>query len=414
MSKLDFAGQVAPFLEENGLDGWLLYDYHASNPIFWEVVGGRRFVTRPCLLYIPAKAEPALVAHAVDEGKLKDTGIAVKVYATHTAKVAALKELLQGAKKVAMEYSPLGALPVISRVDAGTVEMVRSLGVEVVSSADVVQFALGRLDQDEYLSHLSAAASLSIIVRQAFAYIAEAPRSEWDVHQFIRERYREQGLIADEGPVVAVNEHSSDPHYEPSAASPSAQGRPIVPGDWVLLDLWAKEQGGVFADITWVGHYGQPPLKNRQVFAVVAGARDLAVEFLRKSYQRGYTPQGCQVDQVARDYITAAGYGPYFTHRLGHSLGAEVHAYSANLDDFETHDTRPLIPDLAFTIEPGIYIPEFGMRSEIDVVMTPKGPKVTTEVQRAIYPIGPGKAENRPRPPTSRGGHAPLSPGQGA
>ena len=328
-----------------------------------------------------------------------------------------------------MEYSAHNVLPRVSRVDAGTVELVRSLGPEVVSSADLMQYVTQRWTPQQLAGHQRAAAKLGQIVNQAFQRIGErladpspptpSPQpsppgegtnnsplpggegpgvrgidgdesgvTEYEIAEFIRRRFQEEGLEAADGPIVSVNAHCSDPHYEPEAAGSS----PIRPGDWVLIDLWAREATAesVYADITWTAYVGrQVPERQQQIFDIVIGARDAALQFLEDSFRQGEPVQGWQADGVARRYIEERGYGEYFTHRLGHSISYEVHGEAVNLDGFETHDTRRIIPGVGFSIEPGIYLPEFGVRSEIDAYMSETGPYATSPVQREVVLIAP-------------------------
>ncbi|MBI4199906.1 MAG: aminopeptidase P family protein [Chloroflexi bacterium] len=386
------------YMGRAGLGGWLLFDYQRMNPVLWQLVGDVRHVTRPCFLLVAARGDATLLVHHVDLGRFHGTGLTARVYRSRAELVEQLRGLLASVRgPVAMEYSPLGQLPRSSRVDAGTVELVRSLGVEVVSSADLFQYVTQRWTQEQLASHRRAAENLGAIVHEAFDFIGYNVSSgvtELQVARFIRQRYEDSGLATDDGPVVAVNEHSGDPHYEP----PEQGGATIRPGDWVLLDLWAREQSdaGTFADITWVGYVGnEVPERHAQVFALVAEARDTALRFVEEAFRMGWTVEGWQVDRAARNLVQQAGYGPYFTHRLGHSLGRTVHADAVNLDDFETHDTRKLIPGIGFTIEPGIYLPEFGVRSEIDVYLSETGPVVTTEVQREVVRVQPRRGSQR-------------------
>ena len=379
-----------------GPDAWLVYDYRGSNPIFWEVLRGLGptgdtlgMVTRPCYILVPASGEPALLVHHVDAGKFQGAGIKLVVYRNRQTMLDGLQILLPKEGRVAMEYSHLGAIPRASKVDAGTVELVRSLGVEVVSSADLLQFTTQRWSQAQLSSHTRSAEKLGCIVLEAFRYIEEnlchGP-TEYQVAEFIRERFRQEGLGTPDGPIVAVNAHASDPHYEPPPEASSVIGQ----GDWVLIDLWAKETAGdgVYADITWVAYVGdEAPEEHQRVFQVVTGARDSALEYLVSSARQGVTVQGRQVDAVARDHIVRHGYGDYFTHRLGHSISREVHGDAVNLDGFETEDGRSIIPGICFSIEPGIYLPEFGVRSEIDVFMGEEGPYPTTPIQRDVVLI---------------------------
>ena len=380
------------FLRQEDLPGWLIYDYRHSNPIFWQAVTPSGHLTRPCFLYVPADSPPWLLVHHVDAGKFAHAGIHLQVYHGREDMIGLLGQALSGTSRVAMEYSPQNMLPRVSRVDAGTVELVRSLGVEVVSSADLMQYATQRWSPQQLEDHSNSAAKLWEIVNQAFQYtaaqLADGP-TEYQVAEFIRRRFRQEGLETPDGPIVAANAHSSDPHYEPIEQGSSV----IQPGDWLLIDLWAKGglQGGqesVFADITWVAYVGDavPPM-HQDIFDIVTGARDAALAYLEDSHRRGLEVQGWQADAVARQYISAKGYGEYFTHRLGHSIGNEVHGDAVNLDGWETRDTRRIIPGIGFSIEPGIYLPEFGVRSEIDAYMSESGPYATSPVQREVVLI---------------------------
>ena len=376
---------------QSDVDGWLLYDYRGMNPFLPLVLGPLAMVTRPVFLFVPAEGEATLLAHHVDGGRFSEYDGRIVGYTGRDTLLAHLGEALKGKQRVAMEYSPMAALPRISRVDAGAVEMVRSLGVEVVSSADLVQYATQRWSDSQLASHKRAAAKLSLIVAEAFEFMGQRlsdEPSEVDVARFILRRFEEEGLETPDGPVVAVDAHGSDPHYLPTEDA----AFPIQPGSWVLIDMWAREVGqddAIFADITWVGYAGVevPPL-HQEVFEVVTGARNAALGFLSNAFARGDAVEGWEVDRVARDFISAEGYGDYFTHRLGHSLGTEVHGDAVNLDGWETHDTRLIIPRIGVTIEPGVYLPEFGMRSEIDVYISEDGPEVTSSVQREVVLIG--------------------------
>ena len=414
------------FLKAEGLPGWLVYDYRGLNPIFRQVITPSGHVTRQCFLFIPASGEPRLLVHHVDAGKFAAAGIELAVYRGRESMLEGLQGILSGLGRVAMEYSPLNALPRVSRVDAGTIELVRSLGVEVVSSADVMQYATQRWSPEQLEGHRRTTAELGEIVNRAFDYIGERlsqKPTEFDVAEFIRARFREEGLETPDGPVVSVNAHCSDPHYEPEEGTSSV----IKPGDWVLIDLWAKPtapppsltggnaastsprrgpdtasppltkwgsdggQESVYGDITWVAYVGAAvPQRHQEIFDIVIGARDAALSFLEESYSKGETVQGWQADAVAREHITQRGYGEFFTHRLGHSIGGEVHSEAVNLDGFETHDTRSIIPGVGFSIEPGIYLPEFGVRSEIDAYMSETGPYATSPVQREVVLIRGG------------------------
>ncbi len=381
--------QAQEHLRDNGVSGWLLYDYRGMNPIFWETIGPIANVTRPCWLWVPARGEPRLLVGFVDQGRFQHLGIETALWSSRSEMVEALGDVLSQADTVAMEYSPEEALPRVSRVDGGTVELVRSLRVEVVSSGDVVQYATQRWSDDELASHRRAAEALSSIVREAFEYVGlhlSSGVTEYDVAEFIRERFRDEGLESPDGPVVAVNDHSADPHYDPGPESSA-----ITPGHWLLIDLWAREPAAdaMYADITWTAYVGDTvPKENQRVFDAVLGARDAALDEIETAFTGTRQLRGWEVDKVARDFIADAGYGDYFGHRLGHSLGREVHGNAVNLDSWETYDTRSLLAGLAVTIEPGIYLPgKFGVRSEIDVYISEEGPEVTTDVQREVVLI---------------------------
>lgn len=377
------------YMKSHDIAGWLLYDYRGMNPIFWDTVGPIDNVTRPCWLWVPARGGARLLVSYVDSGRFTHLGVSITEFVSRQEMVARLVEHLPVPGRIAMEYSPEGSLPRTSKVDGGTLELVRGLGVEVVSSADLVQHATQRWNDQQLSSHLVAAEKLEVIVNQAFAYIGDHlsdEPTEYDVAEFIRMRFAEEGLVSPDGPVVAINEHSSDPHFEPTQEASSI----IREGDWVLIDLWARLPGddSVFADITWTAFVGdRVPEDHQKVFDAVTGARDAAVAELERVMADGATLQGWQVDRVARTHIGETGFGDYFNHRLGHSLGREVHGNAVNLDGWETHDTRGVVPGVAVTVEPGIYLPEFGVRSEINLFIDEDGPRITTPVQRRIVLI---------------------------
>ena len=386
------------YLQAEDLPGWLIYDYLGCNPVLAQVAQPSGHVTRPVFLFVPAAGSPRLLTHHVDAGKFADaagegTDLEQVVYSSRVTLESALQATLSGCGRVAMEYSPRNGLPRVSRVDAGTVELVQSMGADVVSSADLMQYATQRWSPDQLAGHKRAAEKLARIVNEAFARIGQRlnqPESsgptEFEIAEFIRARFREEGLVTADGPIVSTNAHCSDPHYEPAPEGSSV----IVPGDWILIDLWAREDtpGSVYADITWTAYVGDTPTdRHRQIFDIVLGARDAALSFLQDSFTRGETIQGWQADDVARGYIADHGFGDYFTHRLGHSIYHTVHGEGVNLDNFETHDTRRIIPGIGFSIEPGIYLPEFGVRSEIDAYMSEDGPYASSPVQRDIVLI---------------------------
>lgn len=383
--------QAQEFLQSHDdIDAWLVYDYQGMNPALADAIEVPGFLTRPVFLLVTPNSKPTLLVSAVDAGQTGGLDCDRVVYRGRDDAHRELGQMLKGKAHVAMEYSPLRELPRASRVDAGTVELVRSLGVEVVSSAELLQFATQRWTAEGLASHRRAAEQLGHIVLDAFVEIGDRLSigvSEHEIHDYIMERFDETGLITDHGPVVAANGHASDPHFAPTAEV-SVQ---FKVGDWVLIDLWAKEQGtnAIYADITWTAYIGERvPDENQRVFDVVTGGRDAAADFLSERIAKGRNAQGWEVDNVARHYISNAGYGDAFFHRLGHSLGKQVHAGGVNLDNLETHDTRTFLTGLGFTIEPGVYLPSFGVRSEIDLYVAPSRLEITTPVQRDVVRIG--------------------------
>ena len=378
------------FIRASGLRGWLTRDYRYTNPVFLSALGTHvDHLTRPVWLYIPGDGDPVVIAHEVDAGRFPPGSPSVRRYGNRDSMVDALRDALPRSGQVAMEYSPMYELPRVGRVDAGTIELVRSLGPEVVSSGDVIQHATERWSEKQLASHMSAVESLHTIVIDAFEFVGENVRwklTEHDVAEFIRGRFDRAGLVTADGPVVAFEEHSSDPHYEPMPGESAVIRR----NGWLLIDLWARldEEDSIYADITWNAHVGGPPSARQQhVFDVVAAARDAGFRLLEDAVLDGRYPQGWEADAAARQVITEAGYADYFVHRLGHSLGREVHSNGVNLDGWETRDTRTVIQGVGVTIEPGIYLPDFGVRSEIDVYMAPDGPMATGAVQQEVIVI---------------------------
>lgn len=381
--------QAQEYMSSNGIGGWLLYDYRGMNPIFWDTVGPIANVTRPCWLWIPASDEPQLIVSFVDQGRFEHLGISTTLFVNRADMISKVEATLPNDGTVAMEYTPGGALPRVSKVDGGTLEMVRGFGVNVVPSADLIQYATQRWDEEQLKSHEIAAEKLGQIVLEAFKYIGEnlsKGPTEYEVAEFIRQRFRDEGLVVTDGPAVAANEHASDPHFDPTPENTVA----IKQGDWVLIDLWTRLPGedSMFGDITWTAYVGDTvPDIHQRIFDAVIGGRDAAVSALEEAFKQGRAIEGWELDRVARDFIEDAGYGDYFNHRLGHSLGREVHSNAVNLDGWETHDTRQVIPGVAVTIEPGIYIQEFGVRSEIDLFIEETGPRITSSVQREVVLI---------------------------
>jgi Xaa-Pro aminopeptidase len=380
-------------LTEEGLDGWLFFDHHVRDPLAYRVLGlsAPPAVSRRWYYLVPAAGEPRGLVHRIERSILDSLPGAKRAYSSWTEQVEGLARLLSGCRRVAMQYSPRCAIPYISMVDAGTVELVRSLGVEVASSANLIQYFEARWTPEKLQYHLEAGRRVDAIRAAAFGLIGDRLRAgagitEFEVKQFVLERFREAGLVTDHGPIVAVNANASNPHYEPQ----SSTSLEIRRGDCVLLDMWAKldTPEAVYYDITWTGCCGpQPPSQVENVFHVVRTARDRAIEFVGQAAAEQRALRGFEVDDAARAYIIEQGYGQYFTHRTGHSIGVEVHGAGANMDNFETHDERRVIPWTCFSIEPGIYLPEFGIRSEVNVFIDEEEARVTGEIQQQLVLI---------------------------
>jgi Xaa-Pro aminopeptidase len=371
-------------------DGWLFFDHHRRDPLAYRVLGiaPAAAPTRRWYYMIPAEGEPRGLVHRIERGVLGALPGERIAYSRWTEQVEGLRQLTAGLRRVAMQYSPLCAIPYVALVDAGTVELVRSLGVEVASSAELVQAFEARWTPEALESHLEAGRRVDRVRAEAFALIHErtrngAPLQELEVKRFVRERFAKAGMVTDHGPIVGVNANAANPHYEPTEDETS----PIRAGDWVLLDMWAKldSPGATYYDITWTAFCGDnPPEEMRQVFGIVTGARDAGIERVRSAIAAGYPLCGWEVDDTVRAVIESAGYGPYFTHRTGHSIGEEVHGSGANMDNLETHDERRVAPWTCFSIEPGIYLETFGVRSEIDMFVGDGEARVTGEIQREM------------------------------
>jgi Xaa-Pro dipeptidase len=368
--------EIAQALAAAALDGWLFYDFRHSDPLAYRILGlsSERITTRRWFCYVPAHGAARALVSAVEAKRLAELGIETTVYRSADELLAALGSLLAGARRIAMDYSPRCAIPYVARVDAGTVEIVRSLGVEVVSAADLIQHFEARLEPAGLESHRRAASIVRRVVDETFAEIgraisADAPVSEYSAQQFVLARFAAHGLVADDPPIVAVNANAAQPHFEPSSVADT----PIRRGDLVLLDLWAKEPGAaaIYADLTWMAYADERvPEEYARVFAIVAEARDAAVDFIRARVGAGGPVRGEEADRVARGVIERAGFAQQFVHRTGHSIGREVHGTGANLDSLETHDHRMLIDRTCFSVEPGIYLPgRFGVRSELDMTI---------------------------------------------
>jgi Xaa-Pro dipeptidase len=377
-------------LRNQKLDGWLFFDHHVRDSLAYRVLGldPSKVPTRRWYYLIPADGEPAGLEHRIERNMLGTLPGERIPYSSWTEQLAALRKLLSGRKRVAMQYSPNCAIPYVSMVDAGTVELVRSLGVEVTSSAELIQYFEARWTPEALESHLEAGRRVDKVRAGAFQLIRERTRNggaiqEVEVMRFVRDGFAKAGLYTDHGPIVGANANASNPHYEPSDEITS----PIKRGDWVLLDMWAKldQPDSVYYDITWTAYCGDSPSERiRQVFNVVKDARDAAIKRVKDGISAGEPLCGYQVDDACRAVIDGAGFGEYFTHRTGHSIGQTVHGNGANMDNLETHDERRVAPWSCFSIEPGIYLPEFGVRSEIDMFVGDGEARVTGEMQREM------------------------------
>ncbi|MCB9153729.1 MAG: aminopeptidase P family protein [Caldilineae bacterium] len=386
---------IQSILRESHLDGWLLFDFRGANPIAAHIAGlpGDAMFSRRWAYWIPAQGEPQWLVHAIELAPFRDRPQQPRSYVRWQDLEHELRAMFGDARRIAMEYSAQCAIPYISRVDAGTLEMIRGLGVEVVSSADLVQAAEARWSPEQLEGHRRAAAALLHIKDETFDYVAFSlregvPLTEYAVQQWMMQRITEVGLTAAHAPIVAVNGHAADPHYGPTPERNAA----IKRGDFLLLDLWAKglEPDAVYADITWVGLCTDAvPQRYQHVCDIVAAGRDAALAYIEGEMAAGRLARGCDADDACRRVIEEAGYGDYILHRTGHSLGTDGHGNGANLDNLETNDTRQLMPGTAFTIEPGIYLPgDFGVRLEIDVYVHETGIEVTTlPLQHEIIPL---------------------------
>jgi Xaa-Pro dipeptidase len=366
-------------LREQKIDGWLFYDFWKRNEFAQRILEypAHLLNTRRFFYLVPANGTPQKLVHSIERWNLDHLPGEKTIFLSWQSLEEGLKKVLGGMKTVAMEYSPGNAIPYIAKVDAGTVEMVRKTGVNVVSSMDLTQYFESRWTEEAYLDNLDTAAIMHSIVYKTFTFMGDKIKSkarvtEYDVQQFMLGQFQQHSLISMEAPNCSVNANSGNPHYEPTKEVHSE----LHEGDFVLLDLWAKKNkpGATYNDITWVGYLGSNvPQKYVKIFDVVKGARDAAVDYLKDSFMRKMHVRGCEVDDVARSYITKQGYGEYFIHRTGHSITEDLHGSGANMDDLETRDERSIIPETSFSIEPGIYyLGEFGIRSEINVYISRK------------------------------------------
>lgn len=375
--------KIQQALTDDSLDGWLLYDFHGSNAIAREIVGPRGIVTRRWYAWIPKSGKPVFIHHRMEGDQFAHLDGDKRNYLSWKEQDEVLKETVSGAKRIAMEYSPDNAIPYVAKVDAGLIEKLRGWDKKIISSADLIARFLACWTPEQIAGHHRAYKHVGEIKDNAFNLIAEAirdrkPLNEFDVVSWIRNEFDKRGLKTDDGPICAVDANAGSPHYEPTAE----KSAPIGPNQVVLLDIWAREktENMVYADITWMGYTGtEIPEKVQQVFEIVKNARDSAIAFANKTLESGRDVLGFEIDDVARKVITEAGYGDYFIHRTGHSIGTEVHGVGPNIDNLETQDQRRLTDGMCFSVEPGIYLPDFGIRLEVDVLIQDGKAVVTTQ-----------------------------------
>jgi Xaa-Pro aminopeptidase len=384
--------EIQKALAEESLDGWLLYDFRGSNVIARHIVKlGDKLATRRWFYFIPTQGNPVKIVHAIETETLDHLPGEKFIFRSWQDLHRILTETLKGKQTIAMEYSAENDIPYIAMVDSGTIELVRKTGVRVISSGDLVQLFEARWDEEQTKSHFEAVKRVDDTKNEGFRFISENMReakaiTEYDVQQFMWQLFEKKNLTADHPAIVAVNANASNPHYSPERNHSAL----IRQGDLVLIDIWGKlkEPGAIYGDITWMGYVGKDvPAKQQEIFDIVKGAQQSAFRLISENYERGQTTYGWEADQAARDYISEKGYGDYYLHRTGHNIGQEVHGNGAHLDNLETRDLRKLIPQTGFSIEPGIYLPQFGVRSEIDVYIGENGPVITSPEQTEILKL---------------------------
>jgi Xaa-Pro aminopeptidase len=388
-------GAVQAALRADGIDGWLLYDFRGLNPLAADVTGvgrqGGHLATRRWYYLIPASGEPRGLVHKIEKSSLAHLPGTSSRYAGRDQLEAGLRTLLSGMRRVAMEYSPGCAIPYVARVDAGTIELVRQSGADVVSSGDLIQRFSTIWDADAIATHRQASEKLYGVKDRAFEAAAKRLRdgvatTEFDIQQLMAGWFRDEGLVSDDQPNVSAGENSGNPHYLPTLQA----HRAIRPDEILLLDLWGKldRPGAVFADITWMGYTGRTmPERFAKAFEAIRDARDAAVRLVQEGMRAGRDLRGWEVDRAASSVLHAAGYGDRILHRTGHSLGESVHGNGVNMDDYETHDDRRLLPGTGFTIEPGVYFDDFGVRTEINMIVSPHDAAVTGPLQTEILAL---------------------------
>lgn len=379
-------------LRERKFDAWLFYDHHHRDPLAYTILGlpEKMHVTRRWYYLVPASGDPVKLNHRVEPRHLESLPGKQLHYGPWPEMHQNLREMLAPYKRVAMQYSPNNNIMYVSLVDGGTLELLRGFGVEVASSADLVARFEATLTAEQIAMHFEARDKVDPIMQAAFREIGQRVRNggwnEYGVQQWLGEAFKRENLVWDDLPIVGVNENAGNPHYSPEPAT----AKPIRQGDWVLLDMWAKvsKPGAVYYDITWTGFVGDAPSeKHREIFKIVTGARNVGINTVKEAFTAKRKIMGWEVDAAVRAHIEKSGYGQYFVHRTGHSIGTEVHGNGANMDNLETKDEREIIPNTLFSIEPGIYLPEFGVRAEIDMLVRNGGAEVTGKIQNEIVTI---------------------------
>ena len=381
--------QVA--LRDGGHQAWLFYDHHHRDPIAYRVLGlpPDRLTTRRWFYVIPATGEPVKLVHRIESHHLDSLPGSKMEYSAWEELWANLEAMVKPYSKVVMQYSPNNQIPYISLVDGGTLELIRGFGKEIVTSANLVARFEATLTESQIASHYKAQKKVDAITAGAFQEIGRRARNggtnEFEIQQWIMEAFAREDLITCDPPNVSVNAHSGDPHYEPSSTSSA----PIKQGDFILLDIWAKcnEPDSVFYDITWTGVIGTPSDRQKEIFTIVRDARDVGINKVKAAFDAAKPICGWEVDQAVHDFIVGKGYGPQIFHRTGHSITSEIHGNGANLDNLETKDDRLILPNTCFSVEPGIYFPEFGVRSEIDMMIRNGKAEVTGRIQNELVLI---------------------------
>jgi Xaa-Pro dipeptidase len=385
--------EVQAALRDQHLDGWLFYDHHHRDPLAYRILGldEHALVTRRWFYLVPSEGEPKKLVHRIESGRLDALPGPKAEYSSWQELEAGLANMLEGSKRLAMQYSPRNAIMAISLVDAGTIELLREMGKEIVSSADLVSQFEAVLSEAQIATHYAAQEKIDRILAEAWTTIGQRVRGsgtdEFAMVDHLQRAMESEGLIWEHGPNVSCGANSADSHYEPSRES----SRPIRTGDFVLIDIWARlnQPSSCFYDITWTGVVDREPSAREQlIFATVRDARDAAIRAVQEAYVAGTPISGWKADDAARDVIRRAGFGEWFTHRTGHNIASDLHGNGAHLDNLETHDERLLLPNTCFSVEPGIYFPgEFGVRSEINMVTRPGRAEVTGKIQTELVRI---------------------------